>query len=568
MPYKRPWVTRVALTAAVVVLLCGLLSPAALAGNAIQRENAQPGTTSWNDPGSSLVEVYASQIGVAPGGEIDVHVNTRPAARYQLEVYRLGWYGGAGGRLLGCVPSCVADRQGREQAQVWTTATDGPPLRPNWPVTDVLFAGTDWTSGYYEIRARLTSGPDTGKGATTFVIVREPQVGFGSQILVQVPVNTWEAYNQWGGKSLYDFEGPRAHRVSFDRPWGRYANSPLWWEIQLVRFLEREGYDVSYQTDVDTDADPGSLLRHRLVMTAGHDEYWTKQIRDAFDAALAAGTNLAFMGANTGYWQVRYEDGGRTIVAYKDALLDPEPNPSLKTVMFRQLDPTRPECMLEGVQHRFQPPHQNGPHDYTVVAPPDDPWLANTGLQPGAVIPDVVGDEWDGLNPWPDACIHPGLTVLLHNAFNSPTGDADAVRFTAPSGARVFASGAQRFSWGLDTFGTGAYGHPQSPSAGLQQLVRNMLDDLTRPAPPAFVLRFPGPAGYRVRTGRPNDPRVIGRLVYRIRNHDPPVLLCSGRARCIVSRPSTPGSYRLEVEYVDAWGRTSAAAFSEALTVP
>jgi hypothetical protein len=550
------------------VLGCALFSPAAFADNAIQRENANSGTTAWNGPGSSLIEAYTSQIGATPGDEIDVHVNTRPAARYRVEVYRLGWYGGAGGRLITCVPSCSTDRQGREQTQAWTAATDGPPLRADWPVTDVVQTDPSWPSGYYELRARLTSGPDAGRGTITYVILREPPAALGSQILVQVPVNTWEAYNAWGGKSLYNFDSPAAHRVSFDRPWGKYANSPLWFEIQLVRFLEREGYDVSYQTDVDTDADPGSLLRHRLVMTAGHDEYWTKAMRDGFDAALAAGTNLAFMGSNTGYSQVRYEDDRRTIVAYKDAALDPEPDPALKTVMFRQLDPPRPECMLEGVQHRYLPPHQSGPHDYTVAAPADDPWLANTGLQPGSVIPDVVGDEWDGLNPWPDACIHPGLTVLLHYALNSPTGDADAVRFTAPSGARVFASGAQRFSWGLDTFGTAPYGHPQSPSGGLQQLVRNMLDDLTRPAAPPFIRRVPAANGFRVRTGRPVDPRIAGRVVYRLRDDDPPVLLCSGRASCVVTRPTLPGSYRLEAMWVDVWGRTSAPTFSQALTIP
>jgi hypothetical protein len=548
--------------------LCGLLSPAARAQNAIQQENAQPGVQSWNGPSTSLVEMYASQIGILPGAQIDVHVNTRPTARYRISVYRLGWYGGAGGRLMTCVPSCVGDKPGQTQVEAWTNEVDGPPLRPNWPVTDVVRTGTDWPSGYYELRTELTSGPDAGSGTTTFVIVREPVGVHASQILVQVPVNTWEAYNQWGGKSLYDFEGPRARRVSFDRPWGKYANSPLWWEIQLVRFLEREGYDVSYQTDVDTDASPGSLLRHRLVMTAGHDEYWTKNIRDGFDAALAAGTNLAFMGSNTGFAQVRYEDGGRTIVAYKDAALDPEPDPSLKTVMFRQLDPPRPECMLSGVQHRWLPPHQDGPHDYTVAAPANDAWLANTGLAPGSVIHDVVGDEWDGLNPWPDSCIHPGLTVLLHNAQNSPTGDADAVRFTAPSGARVFASGAQRFSWGLDTFGTNAYGHPAAPDPGLQQLVRNMLDDLTRPAPPARVGARRTPGGVEVRSSRPEDPRVVGRLVFLQKDAGPPVQVCSGRMLCIVPRPTVPGTYRLLVEYVDAWGRTSAPVYSASRTLP
>jgi hypothetical protein len=556
------------LTAAAAVAWCGLLSPAAGAQNVIQTENALPGVQSWNGPGTSLVEMYASQIGILPGEQIDVHVNTKPAARYRISVYRLGWYGGAGGRLMTCVPSCGGSKQGQPQIPAWTNAVDGPPLQPNWPVTDVIHTGTDWPSGYYELRTELTSGSDAGSGTTTFAIVHDPVAARGSQILVQVPVNTWQAYNQWGGKSLYDFEGPRARRVSFDRPWGKYANSPLWWEIQLVRFLEREGYDVSYQTDVDTDANPDSLLRHRLVMTAGHDEYWTRNMRDAFDVALSAGTNLAFMGANTAYMQVRYEDGGRTIVAYKDTTLDPEQDPSLKTVMFRQLDPTRPECMIEGVQHRWQPPHQNGPHDYTVVAPADDPWLANTGLAPGSVIADVVGDEWDALNPWPDACIHPGLTVLLHNGEqNSPAGNADAVRFTAPSGARVFASGAQRFSWGLDTFGTHAYGHPSAPDPGLQQLVRNMLDDLTRPAPPARVAARWVSGGIRARSSAPLDARVVGRLFFLQRNAEPPVQVCGGMTRCTLLRPTVPGTYRFLAQYIDAWGRTSAPAYSTRLSV-
>src|SRR5436305_5398174 len=152
-------------------MLCCLLSPAALADNAIQRENALPGTGQWNAATTSRIEVYASQISAVPGAVVDVHVNTHPSARYRLEIYRLGWYGGAGGRLMGCVPSCTGESYGREQPPVWTDATDGPPLRANWPVTDRVAVGADWTSGYYEIRAVLTSGPDAGRGGTTYVIV-------------------------------------------------------------------------------------------------------------------------------------------------------------------------------------------------------------------------------------------------------------------------------------------------------------------------------------------------------------------------------------------------------------
>ena len=208
-------------------------------------------------------------------------------------------------------------------------------------MTDVIRTRRGWVSGYYELRFVLRSGPSAGLGSETYVIVRAAPKRH-AKVLVQVPVNTWQAYNQWGGRSLYAEHGlPAGYRVSFDRPYADSNQLPRQWELQLVRFLERHDYDVSYQTDLDTDADPGSLLQHTLVMTAGHDEYWTKGIRDAFEAARDAGVNLAFMGANVGYWQMRYEDGGQTIVEYREKLLDPEPDEALKTARFWRLQPPR-----------------------------------------------------------------------------------------------------------------------------------------------------------------------------------------------------------------------------------
>ena len=109
------------------------------------------------------------------------------------------------------------------------------------------------------------------------MIVREP-AGQHASALVIAPVNTWQAYNPWGGKSLYDFQsdGVAAVKVSFNRPY-HPAHTFLEYDLDLIRWLEREGYDVSYTTDVDVDSQPGSLLQHTLVMTAGHDEYWSKE---------------------------------------------------------------------------------------------------------------------------------------------------------------------------------------------------------------------------------------------------------------------------------------------------
>jgi hypothetical protein len=418
-----------------------------------------------------LIEGYASEVSVARGDIIHLHVSTLPAARYRVELYRLGWYAGYGGRLVDCVPSCRADKQGTAQPVLASLSSDRAlPVRANWSVTDRIRVRPLWPSGYYEARFVLTHGPESGRGSETYFVVRASRER-RSRILVQVPVNTWQAYNTWGGRSLYAPAAAPGYRVSFDRPYAPGKQSPRVWELQLVRYLERGGYDVSYQTDLDTDRDPRSLLQHRLVMTAGHDEYWTTRIRDAFEQARDQGVNLAFMGANVGFWQMRYEDAGRTIVEYRQPQLDPESNPALKTVQFRRLDPPRPECELRGVNWWGG---IGARHDYMPVASSlGDRWFRNTGFTESSVLRGLVGYEWDAVEP---ACNVPTPTVLFHWE-GTPT-NADAVRYTAPSGAIVFSAGSLQFSWGLDAFRARKEGVPPDPR--LQRFMRNALRDLVR----------------------------------------------------------------------------------------
>jgi hypothetical protein len=393
------------------VLLC---SAFVSAPNPVQRENALPGTTAWQMRASGSAELYATPISAAPGDAVSVHVSTPD--RYRLTVYRLGWYGGAGARLVTCLPTCDGNEQGIAQSQ--RSGLSGGAA--GWAVTDVIQTGADWTSGYYLVEATLAHGGV----ATAFFVLHEQADAPASPIVVQVPVNTWQAYNTWGGASLYSFLGPRSIAVSLERPLGFMAQSPMWWEIQTVRFLEREGYDVSYQTDVDTDVDPASLLRHRLVIVAGHDEYWSSTMRDGFDTALAAGTNLAFMGSNDAYWNVGYGDGHTTVVSAK-SLYDPNPILREKTAMFREIG--RPECELMGVMHQFIVSVPTA-LDYAVTdAGAADPWLAGTGFHAGDTIAGVVGREHDVINPYPESCFHPGLTVL------STTRDATATRTATQS---------------------------------------------------------------------------------------------------------------------------------------
>lgn len=449
-------------------------------------ENRRAGTRGWFGPSATnrAAEVYASATDVMPGGEIAVHVSTVPESRYRVLVYRLGWYAGVGAREVACLPNCSGSERGN--AEPIPSPESSGRIDAGWPVTDSLRIGRNWISGYYLIRVLLLDGPQAGSSATTYFVVNSPRRT--STTLIQVPVLTWQAYNSWGGRSLYDFPGlgPRARAVSFDRPYawdGPGGQGPLAWEIEFVRFVERNGYDVTYQSDVFTHMRPKSLLDHRLVAVAGHSEYWSKTMRDAFQAARDHGVNLAFMGANAAYWQVEVGDVGRTIVAYK-SMYDPNPNPALKTAMFRELIPPRYECELIGIQHQGVTLYWQ-PGDYTVQpAAVDDPWLRGTGFRAGSVIRGVVSIESDtipGNQTAASSCGH-RLTVFFHRELGGDKdGNADTTRYVAPSGAIVLASGSHQFSWGLDGFAQVAAHTPPLVDPRLQRFMRNALDAMTRP---------------------------------------------------------------------------------------
>ncbi len=480
------------------------------AANPIQAENALTGTTAWNGPPAPLdaIDAYASEVSVGPGGTIHLHVATDPPATYRVEVYRLGWYGGTGGRLIACAPSCTGSEQGATQPIPGPDDATGL-LQLDWPATDTIPVGRDWVSGYYYVNVVLTSGAAQGTSQHVPVIVLAPR-NRPSEILAQASVNTWQAYNAWGGLSLYTRFGlPGGSHVSFDRPYDLVHQGPASWELASVHFLERHGYDVSYTTDVDTDRDPGSLLRHALVMTLGHDEYWTKVMRDAFEAARDAGINLAFVGANISYWQIRYEDGHRNLVEYRHPELDPEPDTALKTTTFRGLQPPRPECTLLGVAYG----QLGDSNDFTVDAGAlADPWFTGTGFVAGSTLHGLVGYEWNGVQP---GCNVPPLTVFFHSEHqngNAPVEgtlwNADITRYTAPSGARVFSASSFQFSWGLDPL-------QERYDERLDRFMQNALDDLTRPAAPGTVAARPRATGVLVAVPQPKQVQITGIVALR-----------------------------------------------------
>jgi hypothetical protein len=520
---------------------------------AIALENALPGTGRWDlaPPDRPAIEGYASETSAAPGQAFHLHVNAgRPGDRYRVYVYRLGWYGGDGGRLMTCLPAGCEDDEPfvPQPAPPRPSPTTGE-TSAGWSVTDELRVGDDWVSGYYLALLRVTAGPDEGAIGRIPLIVRAPP-GDRSAILVQVPVNTWQAYNPWGGKSLYTFNSTgavAASKVSFDRPYAEDVPVKVAFglELQAVRFLEREGYDVTYATDVDVDRSPELLVHHRLVASIGHDEYWSAGQRDAFDRALDRSTNLAALGANAAYWMVRYGESHRSIA---------------RITQFRAIKPAgRPECRLFGVMYQYNAQRWAGapPTAYTPVAARGHPWLTGTGIERSDDIPDVVGYEWDSLVP---GCFPGRVERLLHAM---PAGSdgvpyaADAVRAVARrSGARVFASGSLELAWALDSYG----GH--LPSQRVQVLMENAVDDLTRPAPPRPVEVTVGHAGVAVRAQPRRDPRVraIALYVHPGRGAFDPAepgseLVCSRPSGTCRDRLRT-GPVRYAAIAIDRWGRS------------
>ena len=494
----------------IILAVLAVLTVPAWAQNAIQIENAKTTgvTTQWQIPdasyaGNQEIEGYASATSVNRGGSINLYVQTKAAdATYTINIYRIGWYGGAGGRLV--AGPITRTRTVQPACAITDTATRL--VECNWTNPYVLSIPnsstdpTDWATGVY--LAKLTGG-SSGKQSYIIFIVRDD--ARPADIMFQASVTTYAAYNNWGGYDFYDTDSQGltpASKVSFDRPYknsqrhmnGKGAGDFLSWEINMLRFVEREGYNVTYATDIDTHTAPSRLLNHRMFMSVGHDEYYTKAMYDALEAARDAGVNLGFFGANNIYWQIRVEPSSltgqpnRTIVGYKDAY-DPmeEIDPTLATYLWRETIKApidRPEAALIGVMYDYNTV------DTDMVISDCSSWVCDgTNLQPGDVLPGMLGYEVDKIAPSSpagitvitsspyDACINPGCTATQRRY-------ANMTYYSAASGAGVFATGSMQWNWGLDSFTPGPRTahddeHDDRSNAAVQQITRNVLTRFT-----------------------------------------------------------------------------------------
>ena len=480
--------------------------PAAVhaADNPVVIENQQPGSGGWelgsrvaNDT-SRQIKGYASATSVAQGGSLTLYITVNPAQTYSIDVYRVGWYNGWGGRLR----LHAGPLTGISQPACPTDATTGL-IACSWTPGYTLSIPSDWTSGIY--LAVLTNA--AGYQNDVAFVVRD---GRPAPFLYQSGMNTWQAYNDYPndgatGKSLYEYNSygaptvsgtARAVKVSFDRPYADDGSGLfLSWEIQLVRWLERSGYDVTYSTDVDTHTNGSALLNHKAFFSTGHDEYWSNQMYNAAQAARDAGVNLAFFGANAVYWQVRFESSGtgvanRVMVCYKDSSIDPIQG-GTTTVRWRDAPVNRPEQVLMGVMFTSE---TQGLNNVGYVVTNSTNWAyAGTGFVDGNVVPGIVGYETDRYMSNYPAPSTTNWTLLSRSPYTDVNGQADYANssiYQAPSGAWVFATGTMSWSWALDNYATGI-----QPNARIQQTTANVLNAfLPSPSPTPTPTPSPSPS--------------------------------------------------------------------------
>lgn len=347
----------------------------------------------------TVLEAYASaQSIVAGSGSLKLHArdplaSTTKDVSYPLTIVRLGH-----SEVVVMSTTVLLRNQ--------SVPADATRAGCGWPVSKAVTIPAHWPSGLYLARF----GRDQRGCEVPFVV--RPAVGSSrAKVLVQVPFSTMQAYNPYGGKSLYEYNSSGrvpATKVSFDRPWQYQAyetNDP--WMFSLVRWLSANGVSCDFCATADLHAEPTLLTGYRLLIIGGHDEYWSRPMRAAVDSFVNNKGNVAVLGGNTCWWQVRFESGERskaplrTLVCYKSRQADPSPTEATKTINWIDLNPAWPENATFGLGARFGSVWSNG------LPRPPIPWqvkqadhwvFAGTGLGPNSSFGAAqVGYETDAL---------------------------------------------------------------------------------------------------------------------------------------------------------------------------
>lgn len=433
----------------------------------ITAENRKVGSRDWSPDGARQavddlkrqIQGYASATSVHLGETIDFHVTANPAQTFRISIYRLGWYGGAGARHLLTSPQL----SGRTQPVPIPHRVTGT-IACRWPISWTLWVPPDWTSGLY---LAVFSSAQGWRSCTPFVVRDDRHAG---GLCVILPFTTFQAYNPWPldgrtGKSLYygytrrpkqtDYQF-RAREVSFDRPYSGNGFPPqMQRDRDFVEWVERQPYDVTYATSLDLHAGRIDPARYRGLVFSGHDEYWSKQMRQVAERMVNEGGSLAFLSANNVYWHVRIQpssDGRpeRVVACYKT---DPDPHAAIggATTKWRSIasDGRDAEQLLLGVQY-------NGIVDIPapLVIKAADHWFwTGCGASDGDTIPGLVAGEADGLNsnyPKPVGMTGTVLSASPYRAHGGGQRIQNSHIYQTPQGGLVFDAGTFHWTLGLN----------------------------------------------------------------------------------------------------------------------
>jgi hypothetical protein len=486
--------------------------------NSIVAENCLAGNpyTEWDISGAGDLSIqgYATDISVNRGSTISFKIDTNATA-YHLDIYRMGYYSGDGARYIATITPSAALPQ--TQPSCVTDAVTGLVDCGNWGVSASWTVPVTSTSGIYFAKVIRN---DTLGASHIFFIVRDD--AGNSDLVFQTSDTTWQAYNRYGGHSLY-FGGPggsgtpidpsRAYKVSYNRPFTTRLDTTEDWlfnsEYPMVRWLERNGYDVSYISGIDSDRAGSLLLNHKVFLSVGHDEYWTANQRANVEDARAAGVHLAFFSGNEMFWKARWENSVagastpyRTLVSYKEthanAPIDPA-DPPTTTATWRDprfgspADGGRPENALTG--QLFMATCCNTSMNVTAEDGQMRFWRNTSAASLAAgtmlTLPNgVLGYEWDsdidnGSRPAGitrlSSTARDGMSVLQD--YGSTYLDGRAIHsmtfYKDSSRALVFGAGTVQWSWGLDNDHDNISGSPSpAPDADMQQATVNIMADM------------------------------------------------------------------------------------------
>lgn len=464
----------------------------------IARENAREGALDWQltrvklDGAkafrSSAIEGYCSKQSLKAGESLDIFVSTKPAAKFEIEIFRMGYYGGRGARLM----TKLGPFEGKTQE---TPPVGEKRLREcRWEACTTLTIPEDWVSGVYLGRlSTIAERADLPWWQSYVVfIVRDDR---RADLLFQCSDNTWQAYNRWPDNySLYT--DPRAAHapdvsVSFDRPYGKYAQifeAPqsvgsgefLLWEYPLAYWLEQQGYDVTYASNADT-MDPANLARCKAFLSVGHDEYWDVRQYHAVEKAIASGMRALWLSGNSVFVVSPFtpsSKGAPNRVITRQTLFAGLTEEELHTAgkVFGEYATRGPDESLIIGARSIVP--FNGGGDWICTRP--EHWLfEGTGMKKGDAVPGLVGWEHHGA----PAKI-PGLEVVAEGtvwAGGTTPAHWTATIFDGPRENLVFNAATIFWAQGLSSppghmLPWSHWSRPHGPDTRVQRITRNVLD--------------------------------------------------------------------------------------------